>query len=194
VSATTMTAPGNLTGDFGVGDKLKLTQTTVKYFYVVGVAYALGVTTVTVAGGSDYALAAAAIMDVYISHVANPPGMPGFFNWTVVFTGFSTDPTVVVARFNVVGRMVNWQIQIGTAGTSNATTFTMSIPVTAATITNMAWNGPARVRDNGAWQADPGLWNIVSAGTVITLYKTLAAGAFTNSGTKSFTGQGWYGI
>jgi hypothetical protein len=39
------------------GDKIKLTQTTVKYFYIVGVANTL----LTVTGGSDYTVANAAI-------------------------------------------------------------------------------------------------------------------------------------
>lgn len=59
------------TGVIPVGSRLKLTQTTVKYFIVT----ATSATTVTVYGGTDYTLANAAISGVAFSQVKAPVGM-----------------------------------------------------------------------------------------------------------------------
>ncbi len=80
-SATTITVPSGAAAKYRKGDKIKLTQTTVKYFYVVGVAD----TVLTVTGGSDYTVANAAISANYYSHQSTPIGFPAEFNvgpWT----------------------------------------------------------------------------------------------------------------
>lgn len=68
------------------GDRIKLTQTTVKYFIVTVVgAYSGGATLVTVYGGTDYTLANAAISSAYYSPVKAPFGFPlAPDKWTVV--------------------------------------------------------------------------------------------------------------
>jgi hypothetical protein len=73
-SASTITVPSGAASKYSVGDKIKLTQTTVKYFYVTAVADTL----LTVTGGSDYTVANAAITSNYYSH-SNPVGFPGGF-------------------------------------------------------------------------------------------------------------------
>lgn len=77
-SATTFTISGDKTGKYKKGDKIKLTQTTVKYFYIVSVSYSSPNTTVTVIGGNDYSLANAAITSPYYSKVDNPHGFPEY--------------------------------------------------------------------------------------------------------------------
>jgi hypothetical protein len=66
----------------------------------------------------------------------------------------------------------------------------MSAPVTIAVATEIL----AKVTDNGTVQSYPGLASLAASGTTITLYKTLAAGAFTNSGNKACSFQGFYQI
>lgn len=106
-SASTFTITGDKTGKYQVGDKIKLTQTTDKYFYVVGVSYGAPNTTVTVTGGSDYTVANAAITSPYFSKVENPQGFPAFFNYTPVLTGDNADLSGFdVARFTIHGRKV----------------------------------------------------------------------------------------
>jgi len=82
----------DVTGFIGLGNRIKLTQTTVKYFVVVGVgAYSGGKTIITVHGGTDYTLANAAITLPYFSTHKAPFGFPLDNNkWDVVITNAST--------------------------------------------------------------------------------------------------------
>lgn len=112
----------NVTTLIGVGDRIKLTQTTEKYFIVTAVgSYGGGVTLVTVYGGTDYTLANAAITSPHYSHVKSPFGFPmNDDKWTVsaADTGAAqkTTPTQDV-----------WY---GGAGTS-ATGISVSVPIGA---------------------------------------------------------------
>ncbi len=47
-SASTFTIAGDKTGKYQPGDRIKLTQTTVKFFVILKVAFATGTTTVTI--------------------------------------------------------------------------------------------------------------------------------------------------
>lgn len=75
-SASTITVPSGAASKYQKGDKIKLTQTTVKYFYVVGVVD----TVLTVTGGTDYTVANAAITLPFFSKIENPQGFPSVFN------------------------------------------------------------------------------------------------------------------
>ena len=67
----------NLIGVVGVGDKVKLTQTSVKYFVVTRVAFsAPSSTLLTLYGGLDYTLTNAAITSPCFSHGKTPVGFP----------------------------------------------------------------------------------------------------------------------
>jgi len=70
-SASTITVPSGAASKYQIGDKIKLTQTTVKYFYIVGVAD----TVLTVNGGSTVVADAAITANCY-SHSDNPIGFP----------------------------------------------------------------------------------------------------------------------
>jgi hypothetical protein len=72
----TFTITGNYTARYSVGMKIKLTQTTVKYFIITAISYSNPNTTVTVYGGTDYDLANAAITLPYYSMVKSPYGFP----------------------------------------------------------------------------------------------------------------------
>jgi len=85
-SATTFTISGDKTSKYQKGDKIKLTQTSVKYFYIIGVSYSSPNTTITVTGGSDYSLANATITSPFYSKAESPQGFPLFFNWTTTVT------------------------------------------------------------------------------------------------------------
>ena len=82
-SATTITVPSGAALLYKKGDKIKLTQTSVKYFYIVGVAD----TVLTITGGTSYTLIDAAISAISYSHQANPIGFPQWFTYTPVVTG-----------------------------------------------------------------------------------------------------------
>ena len=129
-SATSITIPSGGTSIYAVGDKIKLTQTTVKYFYVVGVAS----TTLTITGGTDYTLTNAAITSPYYSHMGAPVGFPGYFNFTVTptFTAGAAPTTEAtsVCIFSIQGRMCTVSIykSYTNAGTT-VTLATMALPV-----------------------------------------------------------------
>lgn len=72
----TFTISGDLTGKYSPGMRIKLTQTTVKYFIITAVSYGAPNTTVTVYGGTDYTLANAAISANYYSMSKAPFGFP----------------------------------------------------------------------------------------------------------------------
>ena len=62
----------DLTSYVSVGDRVRLTQTTTKYFIVV----AISSTTITLYGGTDYSLVNAAISSVAFSGQSRPIGFP----------------------------------------------------------------------------------------------------------------------
>jgi hypothetical protein len=71
----------------GVGDRIKLTQTTIKYFIVTGIADVFGATEVTMYGGTDYTLTNAEITNAMYSHAKYPFGFPSDpLKWSVVVT------------------------------------------------------------------------------------------------------------
>ena len=178
-STTTFTVSGDVTDRFETGTKIKLTQTTNKYFYVVSSSYSSPNTTVTITGGSDYTLANAAISNPAYSY-ASPPDFPGWFNYVPAFTGFSTDPTGTF-RFKMRENNVTLIVFMSSTGTSNATSFTMTAPIAAAF--TMVSN-TSRSRDNGTYQTASGLV-LFSAGSTIAIFRTLSAVGWTASGGKS---------
>lgn len=73
----TFTVAADVTTKYSAGMRIKLTQTTVKYFIITAVsAYSGGNTTITVYGGTDYTLANTAISANYYSMVKAPQGFP----------------------------------------------------------------------------------------------------------------------
>ncbi len=75
----------DMTGKIGVGDRIKLTQTTSKYFIVTKMGtFSAGATLITVYGGTDFTLANAAISSPFYSHEKVPFGFnPDPDKWTV---------------------------------------------------------------------------------------------------------------
>lgn len=83
----TLTVNADVTSFIGVGNKIKLTQTTVKYFIVTAISYSSPNTTITIYGGTDYTLANAAISSPYYSYQKSPVGFPmSPAKWTVKVT------------------------------------------------------------------------------------------------------------
>lgn len=194
-SATTFTVPTDLTTTFTTGTRLRLTQSsTVKYFVVVSSAFG-ATTTVTVTGGSDYTLAAAAITANSYSYAANPQGYPGWFNYAPAATGFGSK-TNDTARFAVTGRVcfLAWAIQ----GTSNATTMTITLPIASAasipSVGGITVIMPCRVTDNGTVATSPGRLDCGASTTTGTFTLTFGGTAFTNTGTKGTIGTAQYEI
>ena len=189
-SATTFTVSGDVTAIFAKGAKLRLKQGgAYKYFYVVGSAYSAPNTTVTVTGGSDYSLANAAITDNYYSYAAIAQGFPQWFNWTPTWGGFSINPGGT-NRFMIQGNTCFVEREVGVAGTSNATTCSLTLPVAAAVV-----NGRFLVMcyDNGAWLNTVG-GNYAAGSTTLNLFPTISGGVWTATGSKDTLMRGFYEI
>jgi hypothetical protein len=87
-SATTFTISGDKTDKYQVNNKIKLTQTTAKYFRIVAISYSSPNTTVTVNGGGTYTLADASITSPNYSKIDNPQGFPlDPDKWTEIVSG-----------------------------------------------------------------------------------------------------------
>jgi hypothetical protein len=137
-SATTFTISGDKTGKYQKGDKIKLTQTSVKYFYIIGVSYSSPNTTVTVTGGSDYTVANTTITSPYFSKVENPQGFPHWFDFTPSWEASTTNPSLgdgtFNARFYMVGRTCTalYHLTMGSTTTYGAGFWKIGIPINSA--------------------------------------------------------------
>lgn len=190
-SAGSFTVPGNLTAKYSVGTYIKLTQTTLKFFVVSSSSYAAGTTTVNITAGTDYTLANAAITLPFYSYAVNPQGYPGWFNYTITWTGFTaTVPTASVSRFAVVGRECYFSLRLSASGTSNATTMTLSLPIPSAVASLHMVYGV----DSNASLTAPSTLVFSAAGTTVAAFKDLTGAAWTNANGKSVQGPFIYGI
>lgn len=189
---TTFTTAGDTTAQFAKGTRLKVTDTTTKYFVVAASSFAAGTTTVTITGGDDYVLAADP-SSRYYSYAASPQGYPTWFTYTPTATGFSGGTTLVQV-FTVVGRQCTLYYYI--SGTSNATSLTFLLPIPVGTgVHSSSIATPAEVVDNTVTQTATGRIDLGTIGsTSATAYKTAAAGAWTNTGTKRVQGLLTYSI
>jgi hypothetical protein len=102
--------------------------------------------------------------------------------WTPVFTGFSVDPTINVARFTQIGNLVTARINMGN-GTSDATTFTVTLPVAAhaSGIQNFSVD---QVTDDGTVRSTPGFLKTRVGSTIADVFLSSSSGAWVASGSK----------
>lgn len=188
-SASTFTIAGvDRTGVYTKGTRLKFTQTSAKYAVVVSSSFSTD-TTVTIAVNTDYTIANAAITAPYYSYMDNPAGYPTHFAYTPAFTGFTGTVPTGTFRYAIIGKTCWVTIFGDTPGTSNATGFTVGVPIAAVSTSA----GIATTYDNGAWQAAPGRLSITNGLTAITVTKDAAGAAFTGSGNKTAIFQMVYG-
>jgi hypothetical protein len=161
-SASTITVPSGAAALYKKGDKIRLTQTTVKYFYVIGVAD----TVLTVTGGSDYTVANAAISAISVSHSSNPVGFPDYFtvpnaNFDSAFVDNGSGATVstTLFRMKIIENKCFCYYQIGTMVKNGAgNIISMTRPSTLPTLTygligvgNLGGvNNPVSVLDKGS--------------------------------------------
>jgi len=130
-SATTITVPSGAASKYQKGDKIKWTQTTVKYGVIVGVAD----TVLTIAVNTDYVVTNAAISANYYSHQVNPMGYPTWFNYTPTYGASGsmtwTSVTANPAKFKINGKSCTVVISAsGTTGGTASTVLTVTLPVT----------------------------------------------------------------
>jgi len=182
-SASTITVPSGAALKYSVGDRIKWTQTTVRYGVIVGVAD----TVLTIAVNTDYVVATpTAISANYYSHETSPVGYPQWFNYTTTIDGFSSDPTGLVNRFSVNGNICTTIISQDIAGTSDATNFTITAPITAKDIVTYTPQGLGIAQDAGTYFMPVNVY-ILPNTSLFKLRKTVGGGdtSWTNSGNKN---------
>ena len=104
-------------------------------------------------------------------------------DWTPTQTGWTMLPAGVY-RYCQVGKSVTLGISI-TAGTSNATSASLSLPIAATSITGVAWRGAnGYAVDGGSLITTATCWVVVNGATSIVFYTNMTNGAWTNSGSK----------
>ena len=106
--------------------------------------------------------------------------------WTSVFTGFSANPTVSLSYIVRQNQLYADSVVTG-HGASNQTYFTQTIPF-ASLISGI--NILAQPYDNSGFVA-AGLLTSSAGSNVLTFYKSQTS-AWTNSGNKSATFNGWF--
>lgn len=144
----TFTIAADVTAKYSVGMKLKLTQTTVKYFIITAVStYSGGNTTITVYGGTDYDLADAAISANYYSMVRSPFGFPmSPAKWSVIVTDTTTQSQANPSQnvwYNLGSITISipigvWDLyySVCLGGNSGATAATIGLYATLSTANN----------------------------------------------------------
>lgn len=190
-SANTFTISGDFTSLLKKGTKVELKNgANVYYSYIASTSYGASVTTVTLTAinntsRSVVTLSNTTITDVYFGNTPTLRSHPQYINYTIAVTGFSADPANIIARFRIDGCKCEIQVRMPNTGTSNATTFTATAPIISATVTNMVWFGIGiEATDAGVDLTNPSRIQLPSGSSTISLFKTAAAGVWTNTGVK----------
>ena len=127
-SATTFTIVWDVTWKYQIWDRIKLTQTTVKYFVVLKVVFSTGTTTITITGGTSYTFANAVVSLNYYSKEASPQWYPNWFNYSPTWGGFSVAPTTSLTAFSIIGSTCSIAIACSGSWTSNSTSLNVTTP------------------------------------------------------------------
>jgi hypothetical protein len=132
-SASTINVPSGAASLYNKGDRVKFTQTTVKYFVVVAVADTL----LTVAVNTDYTVANAAISAISYSHQASPVGFPDWFAFTPTYSSgggaFTNNPTKTESSYSITGNKITVRGVLTYHATSGGSgdTYVQALPVTS---------------------------------------------------------------
>ena len=108
--------------------------------------------------------------------------MGAWKTWTPVYTGFSTAPTPTAARYTMTGKMVTARLSSNN-GTSNATTFTVTLPVVAHSTAKQHLVATIAT-DNGTTMSAPGYVRTNVGSAVADIFVDVSGTAWTASGGK----------
>jgi hypothetical protein len=160
-SATTFTVAGDVTAILQTGVKLRLVQTTTKYFYVVSSSYAAPNTTVTITGGASYTFTNAAVSGAYYSRIERPKDFPQYFEFTPTVTPSAGAITSYTAsgEFVVEGKLcwVKTLITITNNGTGSGY-IVSTLPINCVAVSHV---GCGRAAVNSGYQ----LQSLISSGS-----------------------------
>lgn len=100
--------------------------------------------------------------------------------YTPTWTGFSSAPSDGFARYLQLGKLVYVRVTGFTAGTSNATSMTITLPFPAGLVSQNA----VMVMDNSAFLTTSGRADTAVGSNVLTIFKDWSGAGFTASGSK----------
>jgi hypothetical protein len=183
-TALSLTVPPNASVAFPIGERIRLRRTGVG---VLTVAAGVGVTVTGSAGGlTDAGLNVDMLLEKLDTNTwILQNGSPGtYLDYVPTFGGFSSPPSSVGARYNLIGKTCHVIVNMGANGTSNATTFTMTLPFAAANTFIQSDILPAVINNSGSLQTTPGRIDTIVNSNVANLYLNTAAAAWTASNGK----------
>lgn len=137
VDANTMKLAGDYTTILRKGDKVMLTDTTTKYFYITADPTFDGTnTSLVIYAGSDFTLVGTP-SNIYISKHDSPVGFPDSFNWVPTLSpsgGSITSQTITSAKFSMIGKriFINTSIRVQVSGTCYGVYATLPINAASA--------------------------------------------------------------
>lgn len=107
-------------------------------------------------------------------------------DWSPAMTGWTTPPTGGVYQYKIYGDLVFHLVRQPNTAASNATTTTLTSPITPVTLTNAIWGAPCSADDNSVVLSAASLGQLSSGSNVINYYKTMDVGAtaWTGGGNK----------
>jgi len=179
-SATEITVPSGAASLYSPGMRIKLTQTTVKYFIVVAVAD----TILTIYGGTDYTLVSAAISEISFSTHKAPIGFPlDPAKWTVETTSTSDSTKNAPANGTWYNQGGSITIPIGAwvvsysllLGATEATDYLMPICYATLSTANNSEVEKKYTRGACGYYIGPGYGTLVMSLDLPAAYLTLAA-------------------
>lgn len=135
------TVSGDQTSKYWAGQRVKLTQTTDKYFIIHAVSYSAPNTLITLYGGTDYTLTSATITSAYYSTNKSPLGFPmNPSKWTIsasggaaykdnpvsgTFYGTTGDPWTSGSNITTICQIGIWNIKFKTQIAGDKTSATV---------------------------------------------------------------------
>lgn len=207
INRDTSIATGDATCDVGYPIAWSEGTNAYKYGNVASISVSGGVTTVNLAGNSDFAIAAALdaasvnsgfLRGTLIGTNPRPAGFPTWFSYVPGTTGtanvgWSSQPTSSDYRFSYMGRAFTLEWNQAVANTSNSTSTQIGLPTNVVVWASL----PQEVRtlwaaaaDNGAILTTPGATRCVAGNAFVTCDKVIGTTAgWTASGNKRTSGS-----
>lgn len=130
-SASTITVASGAASRYQKGDKIKWTQTGVRYGYIIAVADTL----LTIAVNTDHVVANAAISANYVSRMPSPIGFPAYFNYTPTIQPQNGAYTTITAAmvYSIANGKAHCDITVSVSNKGTATGYMRIItPLTAS--------------------------------------------------------------
>lgn len=101
--------------------------------------------------------------------------------WSPTLAGFSANPSLTT-RWQQIGKWATLMIAESSAGTSNAGTFTLTLPFTPKSTQTI---GGVRIKDNGGYSLTQGAITFTAGNTTASIFRDMQGTAFTSSGGKA---------